>query len=137
MTRKAQIAERKFGLRPVKRLPTVAWRLKTNLHWAVLRARLRGDEPPTITLPFLLKLWERQRERCYLTGLPLCTRARHPLMITLDRKNPKKPYTKRNTGIAARWANSAKGEFTAADFHCLVLGAAPFASRQRKLKARG
>jgi hypothetical protein len=86
-------------------------------------------------LPFLLKLWERQRGRCYLTGLPLCTRARHPLMATLDRKNPKKPYTKRNTGIAARFANFAKGEVSVADFHRLICVAAPFARRSLRSMA--
>jgi hypothetical protein len=87
------------------------------LRWAKIRAQQHGDSPPDIDLPFLLRLWERQRGRCYLTGMPLCTQARHPLMITLDRKNPNRPYTKRNTGIAARWANAAKGEFTVTEFH--------------------
>jgi hypothetical protein len=110
--------------------------LKTNLHWAVIPARKRGDDPPTITVPFLLKLWKRQRGRCYLTGLLLCTRARHPLMATLDRKNPKKPYTKRNIGMAARFANFAKGEVSVADFHRLIRSAAPFASRSLRSTVR-
>jgi hypothetical protein len=82
-----------------------------------------------LTLRYLLALWHRQNGCCYLTGLPMNLRPRHPLMVTVDRINPRRGYTRRNVALAARWANSAKGEYSADDFHLLVVASAPFAKR--------
>src|SRR6476659_644524 len=84
-----------FGLtiRPDK----IENKLKDCLYWAARRSGKRGHPPPELTLRFLLRLWNLQGGRCALTGAPLTCRARSPLGATLDRIDPTKPYTRRNT----------------------------------------
>jgi hypothetical protein len=101
-------------------------KLKDCLRWAAIRSERRGRPPPDFTLRFLLKLWERQGGRCPYTGARLSCDPNSPLGATLDRIDPMKPYTRRNTVIVARWANAAKGEHTVKDFHKLCRQAVRF-----------
>jgi hypothetical protein len=119
-----------FGLtgRP-KKIETT---LKDCLRWAQLRSARRGHSPPEFTVRFLLKLWERQGGRCALTGARLVCLARSPLGVTLDRIDPRKSYTRRNTAIVARWANAAKGEFSAEHFQKLCRQAVRFQYAHRR-----
>lgn len=71
-----------------------------------------------IDLPYLERLWRRQKGSCALTGAPL--ELTGAFGITIDRTNPVRGYTKRNVRLVGRSANAAKHGMTTAAFHRLI-----------------
>jgi len=96
---------------------SVKSQLKDCLRWAQVRSQARGLPEPEFDVAFLMRKWNAQNGRCALTGAPLSCIPHDPYGVTLDRIDPAKPYTRRNTALVARWANAAKGEGSIADFH--------------------
>jgi hypothetical protein len=81
------------------------------------RARKRGLEF-TITLDWVVS--RLSPLVCEVTGIKIdlskCTKSRFgPWAPTLDRKNPKKGYTKQNTQLVCNMHNMAKGQWGRAD----------------------
>ncbi|TFV74184.1 hypothetical protein E4K64_19575 [Bradyrhizobium frederickii] len=72
-----------------------------------------------IDLPYLKRLWRRQKGCCALTGAPL--EFSGPFGVTIDRTTPARGYTKRNVRLVGRSANAAKYGMTTAEFHCFII----------------
>lgn len=96
---------------------TVPGRARTLLGAAKKRARMFGVKFD-LTREWLLKKLEPLK--CEVTGLDLRLKIRDDMRIdprgpSLDRKNKKGGYTKRNTRVVCSWFNLARNEFDDAD----------------------
>jgi hypothetical protein len=92
-------------------------KLKDCLRWARMRCEAYGGPAPQVTPLWLARLWQRQRGRCYWTGVPL--ELNGPNGATLDRINPVRGYQRDNVVLATRRANAAKGDMTVREFRDL------------------
>lgn len=92
-------------------------KLNDCLRWAAIRSGNRGWPRPEFTVEDLIRLWEKQRGLCALTGAPL--EMSGPNGATLDRRDPKRYYTHRNVLIVTSRANRAKSDMTMREFRDL------------------
>jgi hypothetical protein len=92
-------------------------KLRDCLRWARIRCETAGRPVPQITVPGLLKMWERQHGRCALTDVALKLSGPHG--ATLDRINPKRGYQRDNVVSVSKRANQAKGDMTIREFRQL------------------
>jgi hypothetical protein len=75
----------------------------------------------TITMPFLIKLYDQQEGKCAISGRPLSLGAEvlngfDPNTISLDRKDPNKGYSMDNVQLTTLQVNIAKGRSTDEEF---------------------
>lgn len=104
---------------------TLADRAKTYNNGQIIRitfqillgsAKLRSKKKKldfNLTLLDLCNLYDKQNGRCYYSGLAMVLRFRSsikkdPLLISLDRKDSSKGYTKDNVVLCCWWINHAK-----------------------------
>src|SRR5690242_9430034 len=105
-------------MKPVERT-RLQRKLNDCLYWALMRSANRPALPKiNIDLPYLERLWRRQKGCCALTGAPL--EFNGPFGVTIDRTMPARGYTKRNVRLVGRSANAAKHRMTTAEFHRFI-----------------
>jgi len=70
---------------------------------------------------YLLELYHLQNGKCYYTGRKMIATdhigsKRNDDCVSVDRKDPSKPYTKKNIVLCTFWANNAKRRLSVEDF---------------------
>ncbi|TAJ44172.1 hypothetical protein CUJ86_09095 [Methanofollis fontis] len=64
----------------------------------------------------LKEIWEKQRGKCFYSGVEMSTDPRDPRCLSVDRINPDEGYTKNNVALCCSIINSCKREHKARDF---------------------
>lgn len=86
--------------------------LKVRLHDALVRSK-KKNLYIDIDLEFLKELWNKQNGKCALTGFDMnfniTNKNRNPYVLSLDRKDSLKGYTKDNVQLVCYSANVMKG----------------------------
>ena len=82
--------------------------------------RKKAGPPSDLTVDFLVDLYQRQKGKCYYSGIPLVLNSRKghavPNSISLDRIDPDKGYTQRNVVWCTYFVNTMKGNLTESEF---------------------
>jgi len=108
-------------------------KLRDCLYWARKRSAIRPALPKIdIDLPYLERLWRRQKGGCALTGAPL--ELSGAFGITIDRTTPARGYTRRNVRLVGRSANAAKHGMTTAEFHHFVIESYCWLKRKKMVR---
>jgi hypothetical protein len=108
-------------------------KLKDCLYWAQRRSAIRPTLPKIdIDIPYLERLWRRQKGSCALTGVPL--ELTGAFGITIDRTNPARGYTRRNVRLVGRSANAAKHGMTTAEFHNFIIKSYRWLKRKKAMR---
>jgi len=91
--------------------------IRALFHRAKNRAKEKGYEFD-LTQKHLLMLWVKQGHKCFYSGVEMSTtgRQRDPYGVSLDRVFPDQGYTKANVVLCCWGVNTAKQEFTLAEF---------------------
>lgn len=95
--------------------------LKTRIASTVARQRKKGWNQSDITMSFLLELYDKQNGKCALSGQDLSLgspnfREYDPNVISIDRKDSTKGYTRENVQFVTLQINRAKGAHTDEEF---------------------
>lgn len=107
-------------------------KFRTLVHGASSRAKKLGI-PCDITQEFMVELFNAQDGKCYWTGVPFINvgKARHPLKPSIDRIVPEAGYVKGNVVWASNFANRARSDTPATEFHEIVSTFSQHALRKR------
>ena len=93
--------------------------IRQRLSDAKTRATKSGSGPVTVTEHELYLLFLEQDRKCALTGATLAVEKKHPLCLSLDKKDPNKGYTLENVQWLAWAVNRAKGDLHIDDFYSM------------------
>lgn len=74
---------------------------------AKYRSEKRGHEF-TISIEYLLELFEKQNRKCHYFGLNLILEPHYPMTVSIDRLDSSIGYTKENVVLAGKAANIIK-----------------------------
>jgi hypothetical protein len=87
-----------------------------NLLTASVRAAARRCEkigaPCNITVDYMLELYAQQKGCCAYSGIPMTTAVGSRDLVSLDRVDATKSYTKGNVVLAARFVNMMKSNLS-------------------------
>ncbi len=116
-----------------KRRIRTSWRhrVKRLVHDAKHRSRAKGYDYD-LDIDWVYDQADEMKKNpvCAVTGLGLeldpkdGVRGQHPTSPSIDKLDPKKGYTKRNTRIVSWWLNCAKGQLPEHEFAKLIIWAA-------------
>lgn len=95
-----------------KNLPSIFHRFMVGVKARVIKKNMEID----ITEEYLMELWEKQNGLCYYSGLPMSTVRNDMNIVSVDRVDSSRGYTKDNVVLASRWANVMKNSHSAEDF---------------------
>jgi hypothetical protein len=79
------------------------------------RSRKKNREM-TVDREYLLKLLEKSKGKCALSGLPMTMKVYDPYRASPDRKDSRKGYVKGNIHFVAACVNIAKSDLNTKDF---------------------
>lgn len=87
--------------------------LFSKLKSLVTKTKLRKPlTDPNLDWRDLFDLWDQQNGMCAYSGLPLSIETNHPEIVSLDRIDSSKGYTKDNLQLLAWSVNKMKQEFS-------------------------
>jgi len=78
--------------------------------------RMSGGSKLDFTVEDMLKLWEKQKERCAISGMHVNLYPNNPFGLSIDRIDPEKPYYLENIHIVAWCINSARSNMSLDEF---------------------
>jgi hypothetical protein len=81
----------------------------------ITRSRKKNREM-TVDREYLLKLLEKSKGKCALSGLPITMKVHDPYRASPDRKDSSKGYVKGNIHFVAACVNLAKSDLNTKDF---------------------
>ena len=106
----------------VYRETTVNWysrNVRNRLRYIIQLGRKRAREKNiewSLSLPFLLGMWEKQESKCAYSGVPFTYEENHPHTVSLDRIDSSKGYTEDNVQLVCTIVNYIKQRFDEKQF---------------------
>lgn len=77
-----------------------------------------------LSLEFLLELWNKQNQKCAISGIKMTTLKGQGVYyysnISIDKINPKLGYIKNNVQLVCSWANTAKSNLSMEEFGKMI-----------------
>ena len=95
---------------------TLRGRLRSLISNARCHAKQRNHDQPDVTADDLFELWSEQRGLCAYTGWPMTTQTGSKFVVSLERIDSTRSYTRDNVVLICWAANAAKGKMTHAEF---------------------
>lgn len=99
-------------------------------------ARHRSPKPSNLTTDYMIRLWNKQKGKCFYSGLeliqPVYGAGRIPLSPSIDRVNPGQGYVKGNVVWAAWICNVGKSDLLAHEYFTVCVAVAQQQRQQQK-----
>jgi len=116
--RKQASAKKKINYQKIKELSKNNPRLALSRLLTKIKSRAKIKKQDfDLTIDYIMTLWERQKGKCKLSGLPMTSGIGSGKMkVSIDRINSNKGYTKRNSQLVRTDVNIAKNDLAQKEF---------------------